>query len=229
MNRESRAPVPAQPPKIQRIWTPFLRFILRILAAVCLEEIRVRGEQLPEEGPWVLAANHLSGWDGFILDRLVKSQRPRMRLYTLLLTRSWKTFRSLRGVGTVPLEPGNATSLRQALRSLQAAQVQSAKRTAVCIFPQGRIRTGTVRPLEFQAGVEAVSRAVDAHSIIPVAMHWEATPGLRPRLLIQIGKALPSATSSSALETAITEMLEEIQTERNLDGETLSPGWRKLP
>ena len=101
---------------------------------------------LPERGPAVLAANHLSGLDPLLL--IASARRP---LRFLIAREQYERFGLtwlFRAVGCIPVDRSHRPelALREALRALRAGEV-------VAIFPQGRIHVpGRDRPPRLKPG-----------------------------------------------------------------------------
>ncbi|HMP08136.1 MAG TPA: AMP-binding protein, partial [Lacipirellulaceae bacterium] len=123
--------------------------------------VRVHGrEHVPEEGPALLAPNHVSWLDGLLL--VAVSARPvRIIVTNNLLASRWA--RGLaRVMGAIPLHSGP-----KAVRStLDAARDALAAGDLVCIFPEGNItRSGQLQ--SFKPGVLRIVKGTDA-PIVPV-------------------------------------------------------------
>lgn len=92
-------------------------------------------EQIPAEGPVVIASNHpFGGIEGVILARLISQKRPYLQVFA---NRALKVFSELEDyfIFTNPLKPNdpkNAPSIRQALRHVKQGN-------ALLIFPAGRV------------------------------------------------------------------------------------------
>ena len=92
-------------------------------------------EQIPAEGPVVIASNHpFGGIEGVILARLISQKRPDLQVFA---NRALKVFSELEDyfIFTNPLKPNdpkNAPSIRQALRHVKQGN-------ALLIFPAGRV------------------------------------------------------------------------------------------
>lgn len=155
----------------QLVWWPRKRLGLR--------GIRLAGlpRDLPPQLPVLVAANHTSWWDGFILRALQETLRPRDRLAVVMLAAELEKRPFLKWLGGIGLVPGSAASLRGLVRSLQRERISSPSLTVV-FFPQGRIWPSHRRPLGFQPGVRLVARALAPVAVLPVALHLE--PGRHP-------------------------------------------------
>ena len=122
-----------------------------------LEEINI---ELPEKGPAIVVANHVSGLDPFLL--IAASRRP---LRFLIATEQYQIpvlHRLFKIAGCIPVDrKGNPEqALRRALRALQAGEV-------IALFPHGRIHLDSDPPKKIKGGVARLSNWAQA-AIYPV-------------------------------------------------------------
>lgn len=101
---------------------------------------------LPAEGPVLVAANHISGLDPFLL--ITASPRP---LRFLIAREEYERFGLnwlFRRAKCIPVdrERQPERALREAMRALQTGDV-------VAVFPQGTIHLETARPRKLKGGV----------------------------------------------------------------------------
>jgi acyl-[acyl-carrier-protein]-phospholipid O-acyltransferase / long-chain-fatty-acid--[acyl-carrier-protein] ligase len=184
------------------------------LVARTLFRIEIRGrENIPRRGPALLAANHLTHLDAFLIGSCVD---PAVRFLI------WKPYYdqrlltwALRIARAIPIETrphSLASSIEQARRELQAGSV-------VCIFAEGAIsRTGVLQP--FKRGIEAIVRGRDV-PIVPVHLDglWESIFSMRgeqpfariPRHLrhpvsISFGAPMPSGSTAGEVREAVGQL-----------------------
>lgn len=115
---------------------------------------------LPETGPAIVVANHVSGLDPFLL--ISASRRP----LRFLIAREQYQMPVLhwlfRAAGCIPVDRSSRPeqALRQALRALQAGEV-------VALFPHGKIHLDSDPPKKIKGGVARLSVWAEA-PIYPV-------------------------------------------------------------
>ncbi|MFM7073584.1 MAG: MFS transporter [Planctomycetota bacterium] len=123
---------------VWRIPQASIRFVVW-LASLLIYRIRVHGRDgLPPEGGAVLASNHVSWLDGFLL--MMTSSRPvRAIAWVGSLENRWvRALADLHGV--IPIDPAKPKSIVKALKTAREAVEQG---ELVAIFPEGGItRTG---------------------------------------------------------------------------------------
>ena len=117
---------------------------------------------LPERGPGLLVANHVSWLDGVLL--LLASSRPiRMVAYAEYVEGKWIGWLS-RLFGIIPIRPGAGP--RALMQSLNTARDALIAGDLVCIFAEGQItRTGQLQ--KFERGLLKILKGTDA-PVIPV-------------------------------------------------------------
>jgi acyl-[acyl-carrier-protein]-phospholipid O-acyltransferase / long-chain-fatty-acid--[acyl-carrier-protein] ligase len=115
---------------------------------------------LPETGPALLVANHISWMDGLLL--VAVSPRPIRLIVSTSLLGSWWAQGLGRIMGAIPV----GRSPKEALVAIQAARQALADGELVCIFPEGGIsRSGQLQA--FKAGTLEIVRE-SAASVVPV-------------------------------------------------------------
>lgn len=112
--------------------------------------LRTQPLQLPETGGVILAANHFSGLDGFII--LALSQRP---VRFLIAKEEYERFGLqwlFRAAGCIPVarEARPDKAFREAVRVLRQGEV-------IALFPHGTIHLDSDPPKKLKAGVARLS------------------------------------------------------------------------
>lgn len=189
-------------------------------------KIRVAGqEHAPLHGPALLAANHVTYADGFLIGACV---RPLIRfmawqpLYRVTLV-NWV----LRAIKAIPV---GTEGPREVLQTILRARQDLAEGHVVCIFPEGSMtRTGDLLP--FKRGMEKIAEGLDV-PIIPVHLDglwgsvfsfeggkffWKLPRRLRHPVTISFGAPMPSGSSAAEVRRAIQRLAEEAQC-RGRDG-----------
>ena len=189
---------------------PFLYWGLRALLVpaflIYLRMQRIGREHLPKSGPLLLASNHRSFLDPFVIGTLVR--RP---VYYMakreLFEKRWQAW-ILNGLGAFPVDRGAGDGA-----ALETARAILARGDVVVVFPEGtRVRRGPlstprrgVGRLALEAGVPVAPVAVIGSE--NVRKGWR----IRPRKVrLRVGRPVSfptSGSSSRALAAAVTERI----------------------
>ena len=114
-------------------------------------------------------------------------------------------------VGAFGVELANPADGAGAIR--YAARLLDAPGRMVWVFPQGRERPVTERPLGFRGGSAEIARVAKCVTV-PVAFRYEHRGSERPELLMSIGQPLPwvkdVAAGRAAHEAAVTALLDRL-------------------
>jgi len=185
-------------------WT--LRAILVPTFLVYLRMQRVGREHLPKHGPLLLAANHRSFLDPFVIGTLVR--RP---VYYMakreLFDKRWQAW-LLNALGAFPVDRGHGDAA-----AMDTARAILRRGDCVVVFPEGtRVRRGPlgsprrgVGRLVLETGVQVVPVAVFGSE--HVRRGWRIRPR---RVRLRVGRPMSfptSGSSSPALAAAVTERI----------------------
>jgi len=144
--------------------------------------IEVRGlENVPPEGPLVIASNHLNDADpGIICTRI---RRPIAFMAKVELFRVPLLAQFLRGFGSFPVRRGEAdlAALRLANENLKLGR-------AVCIFPEGTREGATEKLTEALPGAAIVALRNDV-PILPIAISGSGRLGI-PGMFLRLDRRL---------------------------------------
>ena len=185
-------------------WT--LRSILVPTFLVYFRMKRIGREHLPKKGPLLLASNHRSFLDPFVIGMLVR--RP---VYYMakreLFERRWQAW-LLNGLGAFPVDRGAGDSA-----AMETARAILARGDCVVVFPEGtRVRRGGLREprrgvgrLALEAGVPVAPVAIIGSE--NVRRGWR----IRPRKVrVRVGRPISFPTTGSSsppLAAGVTERI----------------------
>lgn len=137
----------------------------------CRRYHRLHGDciELPEQGPAILVANHISG-----LDPLLMYAASRRKLRFIIASEQYYRFGLqwlFRAVGCIPVDRGGRPerAFREALRALQEGDV-------VALFPHGKIHLDSEPPRHLKPGAVRLSQLADC-PIYPVRIEGVRAQG----------------------------------------------------
>lgn len=198
-------PSPDRPPP------PVVRVLQRAVAAPLRGVLRPRVEgvdSVPAGGPLLLAPNHRSFLDHFLL--LATSPRAVWFLGKAELARGLSGRLNV-AFGMVPIERGAAD--RDAVAAVATLLHQG---EAVAVFPEGT-RSTTGELFRFRSGIARLATAAEApvvpvglvgtERIWPVGTRRPVRPPRRGELLVRFGSPLPPPAGSGLARRAFTEEL----------------------
>ena len=166
----------------------FRRYVAHLIAG-SFRTVSVMGPvPLPDARyPVVLVPNHSTWWDGFFVyeaNRLLFKRR----LHLMMLTSQLKRYPFFSRVGAFGIEPGVRSEVLASLR--YSASILNNPANLLCLFPQGELRPGGLRPLGFQRGLERIlSLAGRSVLLVPMAIRVELLDGQRPDVFFGFGES----------------------------------------
>jgi len=178
------------------------RYLLRALLRG-LFKIEVRGlENLPRQGGYILAGNHLSWLDAFLMLAFAPAEP---RIYFManrqnMENPAWRKFFTQRIGGIIPIDQGQAGNYRAIAR--QVSQILS-RGGVLGIFPEGdvaAIETGRILPLKKGIGYFAAQTGA---TIVPVAFSGTRELWLRKSVLMIVGKPVVGQQGGREIATQL--------------------------
>lgn len=186
----------------------FLRMLFSFILSIVFR-YRVTGlENLPVQGGYILASNHLSLWDPPLIATPVSPHIHYMAKQELFAIPIFSAIMRELGVFPVKRATADRNAIRTAVKLLQNGAV-------VGIFPEGtRSKTGQLQPPE--AGLELIASLAKV-PVIPVAIIGTnrvfKSRSLIPRFEVFFGKALclPDKPTPESKNNFSNEVMQSIQ------------------
>jgi glycerol-3-phosphate O-acyltransferase / dihydroxyacetone phosphate acyltransferase len=212
--------------------TRLTKGLVRLGLRAFFREIEVRGaENLPPDGPCIVAANHHNSMiDPFLL--LAMLDRPLCFIAKEPLFRMPVLGWFLRRLRCIPAhrsqDPGYAKEKNDALYAAAAETLSAGP--ALALFPEGKSHSEP-QLAEFRHGASKIALETESRRsgvrVQLVGLHYEQTRGFRGRVLLQLGPPVAAAgfldryrTDSRAGVAALTEELQHRLSEMILTAES---------
>ena len=178
------------------------------------EAVRVLGlahlEGALARGPVIVVANHTAWWDPLVALVLTERVVP-CDSYAMMDAANLARLPFLGRIGGFGVDLTSASDGAAVIR--YAARLLDGPGRAVWVFPQGRERPVTERPLGFRRGSAEVARVGKAKTV-PLAIRYEFMGTERPHLLVDVGEAIAPERDVDALrsrqEQAVTDALDRV-------------------
>jgi 1-acyl-sn-glycerol-3-phosphate acyltransferase len=177
----------------------------------------------PTDRPLLLAANHVSWWDGFVLREVQRTLRPGAPMYTVMSSAELARFPWFRLMGVVGVDPASAGSVSRALAFLRT-RLRERPESTVVFFPQGRIWPSHRRPLGFRRGVEVFARRLSAH-VLPVGIHAEPLNTVAPTFFVSVGGGMEGRVAAQELERRVESEIDAVLGFLAEHGEDAGDAW----
>ncbi|MEG0979632.1 MAG: lysophospholipid acyltransferase family protein [Oscillospiraceae bacterium] len=195
-----------------KFWVPLAHFI-----TFCkFKEIKMYGlENMPLDGGFILAPNHVSWFDPITIGANGKRDMHFMtkdehfsHWYMRILLPFFNGF---------PVNRGGAdkSALEYAIRVVKEGHI-------LCIFPEGTRSKTYDRPKKGKSGVALIAREANA-DVMPVSIHREITDKNRPKIIVRFGEMI----KHEELGFSETIVRSELKCATNLIMERIGELWDK--
>ena len=166
--------------------------------------------QIDKDSGIILTPNHISWWDGFFADYIVKSFSGR-KLYIMMLEEQLKRFRFFQKLGAYSINPSSISSILSAAKYTR--EILKDKNNLVVIYPQGTIEPYEKRPLSIKKGLKLfIENVQEEVAVIPAAFRIQYFNEKKPSVIARFGNIMKTETVSSDYQSYINEFY------NNLDG-----------
>lgn len=157
----------------------------------------------------ILTPNHISWWDGFFIDYIVKTFSDR-KMHIMMLEEQLKKFWFFKKLGAYSINPDSLSSILTTARYTREL-LKSPGKLAV-IYPQGTIEPFEKRPLTIKKGLKLfVENMPNEILVVPVAFKIQYFNEKKPAIIARFGKILNAETICSDYQLYVNEFY------RNLD------------
>jgi 1-acyl-sn-glycerol-3-phosphate acyltransferase len=192
-------------------WHVRRRFAARFSAVRVAGLEHMRAER--ERRPILMVCNHTSWWDPLVMFDL-SFRTLGLEGHALMDAKNLRALPMLGWIGAFGVELGDKEDGERAVR--YGASLLSRPGKFVGVYPQGRERPVTERPLGFRTGAARMALLAPVEpAILPVSVRYEHGRHEKPEALVRVGPAVPRAGDeralTEALESAVASLLDETQ------------------
>jgi len=181
---------------------------------------------LLESGPAIVAMNHVSFWDGFLLPCL--EHELGADAYCLMDGANLAELSFLRFAGALSLDRTNVHRARADLQ--RAARVLDRPGRLLFVFPSGEQAPARF-PLRFLSGVSCLAQLARV-PVVPAGLAYEFLGDAKPEIRVSIGPAVSLVHQSLAnrrrLQQAVRVELDRIDASLVADGAAIAPAFAPL-
>jgi 1-acyl-sn-glycerol-3-phosphate acyltransferase len=204
------------PARKQRLFNAWFAGNARDRLHATFGALRVRGlaeaRARAREGPLLAVSNHTSWWDPLVVLHLTHHLLE-VDGHALMDAKNLRILPFFALVGAFGVELDQPEDGARAMR--YAARLLDRPGRLVWVFPQGRERPITERPLGFRPGSAEIARVARKARTIPVGLRYELGAEERPILYVSIGEPLPPLRDTreglAAQESAVERELARIE------------------
>jgi len=175
-------------------------------------EMRTRGilelAAVAREEPVVVVSNHVAWWDPLVIFHLVHGLLG-LDGYSMMDARNLHALPFFSRIGAFGVDLEDPADGARAIR--YAAKLLDRPGRLVWLFPQGRERPVTARPLDFRPGAAAIARVAKQARVFGAGLRYEHGANPAPSLFVSIGDPLVARRDvregTADQETAVTREL----------------------
>ena len=147
---------------------------------------------LPDNLSIVLTPNHISWWDGFFIDYLVK-KFSKKKMHIMMLENQLKQYWFFQKLGAYSINPSSTSSIISTVKYTR--EILKNKNNLAVIYPQGKIEPFEKRPLNIKNGLKLFIENLHAELfVIPVAFKIQYLNEKNPAVIGRFGKILKADT-----------------------------------
>ncbi len=181
--------------------SPWLNWVDGFCRLLCMRYHRLQlvDLPLPDEGPAILVANHISGLDPLLM--IACSRRPVRFLIAREQYRRFGLRWLFRAAGCIPVDRQRSPekALRQAIKALREGEV-------VALFPHGKIHLDSDPPRRTKAGAARLA-AISKAPVVPLRISGAAREGHVVESVLIRGRAKVELLPVITLDKCLPEQL----------------------
>ena len=139
-------------------------------------------------GPQLWVGNHSAWWDPLVAYHLSREHFA-LDGHAMMDARNLRRLPFFARIGAFGVDLDDPADGARSLR--YAARLLDGPRRMVLVFPQGKERTSTIRPLGFRPGSGELARLAPKAQVIPFGLRYEQAAEEKPRVYVRFGPPVP--------------------------------------
>ena len=156
----------------------------------------------------IFTPNHISWWDGFFIDYIIKNSSNR-KMHIMMLEEQLKRFWFFQKLGAYSINPNRLNGLLSTVKYTR--DLLNNPNNLVVIYPQGTIEPFEKRPLTIKKGLKLfIENMPNQIVVIPVAFKIQYFNEKRPAVVARFGKILNAETICSDYQLYINEFYQNL-------------------
>lgn len=170
---------------------------------------------IPQDLPLIFIPNHSTWWDGFYVYLLNKKFFAR-KFYIMILEEQLAKYKFFTKLGSFSISRESPKSIIESLK-YSADLLRSNPYSVTTIFPQGELLPNFTRPLNFNRGIEKITRLYGKNvCFLPLSIRPEYLKEEKASVFFKFGSPIIANSETKdlteTLRTQVEQGLEEIAT-----------------
>ena len=143
---------------------------------------------IPENQSLLVTPNHISWWDGFIIEKLL-TKRVNKTIHLMMLEKELKKVNFFSKVGAFSIDQENSASTKETI--LYTREVLKNSLNYCVVYPQGEIEPFEKPKLTIKKGIQLFIKTTNT-MILPVAFKIQHENKKFPSIYVRYGSILPA-------------------------------------
>lgn len=168
---------------------------------------------VPDDKAVLIAPNHISWWDGFIIDYLNRIIYTR-KIYVMMLEEQLKRYRFFSRIGAYSIDPGNLKEIKESLSYTK--ELLTDNNNLVVIYPQGVLTPFNLNYSPLKKGLLKITESpVSVFSVLPFACKISYYNERHPEIYIYFGSVMNSDAVENDFKAFETNFYDNIKAVNN--------------